>query len=69
MVLLVEPEVRNIIQNKLQECHQVRLGFYSRIFFGLCRFNRSDRYLFFFFLKKSTKASTLRSAPMILTIT
>ena len=32
MVLLVEPEVRNIIQNKLQECHQVRLGFYSRIF-------------------------------------
>jgi hypothetical protein len=32
MVLLVEPEVRNIIQTKLQECHQVRIGFYSRIF-------------------------------------
>jgi hypothetical protein len=32
MVLLVEPEVRHIIQTKLLECHQVRVGYYSKIF-------------------------------------
>jgi hypothetical protein len=31
-MVLIEPEVRHIIQAKLRECHEVRIGFYSRIF-------------------------------------